>query len=88
MFYFKPALHLVLILFFTAYVMSSGPRLIRELRETKTEQYNKSSVSPSQVFRKTLMEPYRRIWQSWQPVIEYGLALIRVQGFRAQVAGT
>jgi hypothetical protein len=81
MLYFKPALHLALILFFAAYVMSSGPRYVRQFREREVNKGQ--SLSPGQAVKNSFIRPYVRIWQSWRPVIKQGLALIRVQGLQA-----
>ncbi len=84
--YVKPVLHLVMILFFAAYVMSCGPRYVRDYMDKKKACHQTERVSPGKLVKETLIKPYVRIWQSWQPVIEYGLALINVQG--SQATGT
>ena len=59
----KPALNLTLVLFFTSYVMSSGPRYVRQLNE-KYKVRNTESVSPLQAMKRALVKPYVTIWES------------------------
>lgn len=76
MFNIKRVLHLTTILFFTAYVLSCGPRYVREYIGKHKAGQQTEKVTPGELVRESLVKPYIRIWQSWRPTVKYGLALI------------